>query len=144
MYLKVLLGNIATSTWWLPWLGKYLHKLRGVRFENKDSVFLGRGVILDNSHPDGVWIGRNSCISAYSVIRALDLIIDQLDGHKFQIKPTHIKENVFIGASCIILLAVTLGSHCIVGAGSVVTKSFPSNTILAGNPARALRTRPTK
>ena len=143
MYLKVLLGNAATSIWWLPWLAKYLHELRGVRFQDRNSVFLGRGVILDNSHPEGLLIGRNACISAYSVILAHELVIDNLDVHRFQLNPTTIKENVFIGTSCLILPGVTIGSRCIVGAGSVVTKSFPSNTILAGNPARSLRQRIT-
>ncbi len=49
-----------------------------------------------------------------------------------------IKENCFIGDSVIVLPNVTIGPNSIVGAGSVVTKNVPPNTIVAGNPARAI------
>lgn len=51
-----------------------------------------------------------------------------------------IKENCWIGESVSIMPNVTLGKNCIVGSNSVVTKSFPDNSVLAGNPARMLRT----
>ncbi len=53
--------------------------------------------------------------------------------------PVEIKDNVFIGARCIILKGVTIGENSVVGAGSVVTKSIPSNQIWAGNPAKFIR-----
>lgn len=52
----------------------------------------------------------------------------------------NINENCWIGMNSMILPGVELGKHTIVGAGSVVTKSFPDgNCILAGNPARIIR-----
>ena len=53
-------------------------------------------------------------------------------------KPT-IGDNVVLGASVTIIGDVSIGNNVIVGAGSVVTKSVPSNTIVAGNPARVLK-----
>jgi acetyltransferase-like isoleucine patch superfamily enzyme len=53
--------------------------------------------------------------------------------------PILIKNNVFIGAFSIILKGVTIGENCIIGAGSVVTKSVPDNQIWAGNPAKFIR-----
>lgn len=50
-----------------------------------------------------------------------------------------IDSNVFIGANCIILKGVHIGENSIVAAGSVVTKSIPSNQIWGGNPAKFLR-----
>lgn len=53
--------------------------------------------------------------------------------------PVIIEDNVFIGARSIILKGVTIGRNSIVGAGSVVTKSIPSNQIWGGNPAKFIR-----
>lgn len=53
--------------------------------------------------------------------------------------PVIIKDNVFIGAKCIVLKGVTIGENSIIGAGSVVTKNIPPNEIWAGNPARFIR-----
>jgi maltose O-acetyltransferase len=49
-----------------------------------------------------------------------------------------IRENCFIGDSTIILPNVTIGPNSIVGAGSIVTKTIPPNTVAAGNPARPI------
>ena len=53
--------------------------------------------------------------------------------------PVVIRDNVFIGAKCIILKGVTIGENSIIGAGSVVTKNVPANQIWAGNPAKYIR-----
>ncbi|ACH38086.1 acyltransferase, left-handed parallel beta-helix (hexapeptide repeat) family [Citrifermentans bemidjiense Bem] len=55
---------------------------------------------------------------------------------------TTIKRNASIGSSSTILCGVTVGEHAIVGAGSVVTKDVQPYSIVAGNPARLLRTIP--
>ncbi|WP_223792661.1 hypothetical protein [Methanobacterium spitsbergense] len=49
-----------------------------------------------------------------------------------------IKDNVFIGNSAIILPNITIGPNAIIGAGSIVTKNVPSNTVVAGNPAKVI------
>ncbi len=51
-----------------------------------------------------------------------------------------IKDNVFIGLNSIILPGVTIGTNVVIGAGSIVTRSIPDNTIVAGNPARKICT----
>ena len=55
-------------------------------------------------------------------------------------KPIVIGKNVFIGARSIVLKGVTIGDGAVVGAGSVVTKDVPANTIVAGNPAKVIKT----
>ena len=70
-----------------------------------------------------------------------------MDGHSIdRISPEvsdilgeiRIGDNCFIGAHSIILPGVTLGKEVIVGAGAVVTKSYPDGSIVAGNPARLI------
>lgn len=53
--------------------------------------------------------------------------------------PINIEDDVWIGANCIILKGVTIGARSIIGAGSVVTKSIPADSIAAGNPCRVIR-----
>lgn len=53
--------------------------------------------------------------------------------------PVTIRENAFIGASCIILKGTVIGRNSIVGAGSVVTGNVPDNQLWAGNPARFIK-----
>jgi len=54
--------------------------------------------------------------------------------------PIIIGNNVWIGAGAIILAGVSIGDNSVIGAGSVVTKNVESDTVVAGNPAREIRT----
>lgn len=54
--------------------------------------------------------------------------------------PIKIEDDVFIGMNCLILKGVTIGRGAVIGAGSVVTHDVPAGTIVAGNPARIIRT----
>ena len=55
-------------------------------------------------------------------------------------KPVTIKRGAWIGTRATILPGVTIGEHAVVGAGSVVTKNVEAYTVVAGNPAKFLRT----
>lgn len=54
--------------------------------------------------------------------------------------PTLIKRGASIGSSATLLCGITVGEYAIVGAGSVVTKDVPAGAVVAGNPARVIRT----
>ncbi len=56
-------------------------------------------------------------------------------------KPITIGDDVWIGSRVIILGGVTIGSHCVIGAGSVVTHDVRDYEIVAGNPAKVIRNR---
>jgi acetyltransferase-like isoleucine patch superfamily enzyme len=53
--------------------------------------------------------------------------------------PTLIKSGASIGSSVTVMAGITVGEKAIVGAGSVVTKNVPPNTIVAGNPGKIIR-----
>ena len=53
--------------------------------------------------------------------------------------PVRIADNVWIGAGAIVLPGVTIGENSVIGAGSVVTRDIPANTVAVGNPCRVMR-----
>lgn len=55
------------------------------------------------------------------------------------VAPIVIEDNVFIGADTFVLKGVTIGKNSVIGAGSVVTRDVPENTIAAGNPAKVIK-----
>jgi acetyltransferase-like isoleucine patch superfamily enzyme len=59
---------------------------------------------------------------------------------KLHTAPVKIADNVWIGMNAIILKGVSIGENSVVAAGSVVTKPVPANTVVAGNPAVAVKT----
>jgi acetyltransferase-like isoleucine patch superfamily enzyme len=58
---------------------------------------------------------------------------------KVTTKQIIVEDDVWVGANSTITAGVTIGKHCVVGAGSVVTKSLPSYSVAVGNPARVIK-----
>ena len=56
-------------------------------------------------------------------------------------KGLRIEDNVWIGANCVVLPGLTVGTGSVVGAGSIVTKDVPEFAVVVGNPARVIRHR---
>ena len=86
----------------------------------------------DRTFPKGVHVG------AYSYV-AFDVRILTHDRTRGLYLHTRIRRNCFIGGSSLVLPGIDIGDNCVVGAGSVVTKSVPPNSLVAGNPARIIR-----
>lgn len=112
----------------LKWF--YLTKIWGMDIDRTAEFSLSAR--FDKTYPAGVHVGAESYI-------AFDAAILAHDTTRRMYKHTRIGRRCFIGARSIILPGVTIGDHCIVGSGSVVTKDMPANSIIAGNPARILR-----
>jgi acetyltransferase-like isoleucine patch superfamily enzyme len=92
----------------------------GVMIE--DDVFIGHGVMfINDTYPRATTNGQLQTEADWSV------------------EPTVVHKGASIGSNCTILSHITIGENAIVGAGSVVTKDVPTNAIVAGNPARIIR-----
>jgi len=92
----------------------------GVTIE--DEVFIGHGVMFINDSFPRATVGG--------------LLQTEAD---WAVEPIVVKKGASIGSNATILAKVTIGERAIIGAGSVVTKDVPPDTIVAGNPARVLR-----
>ena len=55
-------------------------------------------------------------------------------------KPITVGNNVWFGGNVCVMPGVTIGDNCVIGAGSVVTKDIPSDSVAVGNPCKVLKT----
>jgi len=97
-------------------------------------TFICEGVTIE----DDVFIGHNVSFINDKYPRATAGNGQLQTEADWQVVPTRVKRGASIGTSATILCGVTIGENAIVGAGSVVTKDVPDNTIVAGVPARVV------
>ena len=85
---------------------------------------------------DNVLIAPN--VGIYTAGHALDPAL-RVQAHAEYAIPVKIGNNVWIGADVTICPGVTIGDNSVIGAGAVVTKSIPGNSLAYGNPAHVAR-----
>ena len=84
---------------------------------------------------DDVFIGPN--VSIYTACHSTDPV--KRNSRQEWAEPVTIGNNCWIGGSVVILPGVTIGDNVTIGAGSVVTKDIPSNTVAVGNPCKVVK-----
>ena len=94
--------------------GCYIQGINGIHFGSNIEIGPGVRIISSNHQEDDYSISKKS-------------------------EPIYIGNNVWLGSNAIILPEVTIGDNVVIGAGSVVTKNIPSNSIAVGNPCRVIK-----
>ncbi len=95
-------------------------------------------VILDCAKVEfgnNVFIGPNC--GFYTAEHPLD-VERRIKGLEYA-KPIKVGNNVWLGGNVVVLSGVTIGDNSVIGAGSVVTKDIPKNTVAVGNPCRVIK-----
>jgi acetyltransferase-like isoleucine patch superfamily enzyme len=98
-------------------------------------TFICEGVTIE----DNVFVGHGVTFINDSYPRATTAEGQLQTEADWKVERTLVKKGASIGSGATILSSISIGENAIVGAGSVVTKDIPPNTIVAGNPARVLR-----
>lgn len=126
--------------------GEHVNFEHGARFNPELSIGDYSGIGVNCLVSGRTYIGSHvmmgpDCIM-YSYSHAHDRLDIPMDQQGFEDStPIHIGDDVWIGARVIVLPGVKIGSHCIIGAGAVVTKDVPDYAIVGGVPAKVLRYR---
>ena len=107
----------------------------GKRCKISSHAFICEGVTIE----DNVFIGHGVTFVNDSYPRATTVEGDLQNEQDWKVEKTLVKRGASIGSGATILSRIVIGENAIVGAGSVVTKDVPPDTIVAGNPARLLR-----
>src|SRR5215467_2338263 len=107
----------------------------GKRCKISSHTFICEGVTIE----DNVFVGHSVTFINDSYPRATTAGGGLQTEADWKVERTFIKRGASIGSGSTILSKVTVGENAIVGAGSVVTRDVPPNTIVAGNPAKLLR-----
>lgn len=137
------------------WIMQRIFRINGnikwpVHFTNKctGEIVIGKNVWISfavngNCYiqgGNGIFIGDNTIFAPGVKIISANHDPMNLNGH-IKTVPIKIGKNCWIGTNAVILPGVEIGDCTIIGAGAIVTHSFPENVIIAGNPAKILKKR---
>ena len=122
----------------------FVHRLRGVHIGKGSKI--ARSVLIDDSRPDLITIGRNVWVTAGCQLLCHQRDLSYYEKGKpvmdlpLKDAPIVIKDGAHIGIGSIIMPGVTIGEGAVIGAGAVVTKDIPDYCLAVGVPAKVIKT----
>jgi acetyltransferase-like isoleucine patch superfamily enzyme len=120
-------------------VGPFVEIQKGVKIGNRCKIsshsFLCEGVTLE----DDVFIGHNVTFTNDRFPRATNGNGQLQTEADWSCLPTLVKRGASIGSGVTLLCGITIGENALIGAGSVVIRDVPPDTVVAGNPARTIR-----
>lgn len=135
----ILLKNICKS------FGDNVVVYEGVIFDAPELMSFGYNVSINPyCYLAGeITIGNNVSIAHTTAMHSFNHTWDNselpINQNPLYSKKIIIGDDIWIGCNCIILSGVTLNNRLVVAAGAIVSKSFPSNSLIGGNPAKLLK-----
>lgn len=121
-------------------IGNFVEIQKGVEVGSNCKIsshsFLCEGVKLE----DDVFIGHNVTFINDVFPRSTNENGELQTEDDWSCETTLVKKGASIGSSATLLCGITIGENAMIGAGSVVTRDVPPNTVVVGNPARVLKT----
>lgn len=142
--LSHLLHPFAKSSFFSGKMRAYIHKMRGVQFDDVKSTFIGENVSIDGIYPENVRVGKRCIITSGTKI-----LTHFLDTEKLSDSPNHyfrfykgkvvIEQDVFIGLNVVIASPLRIGKGSIIGANTVLTKDVEPGSVMVSASAKCLK-----
>lgn len=120
-------------------VGTFVEIQKGVKIGNRCKIsshtFICEGVVIESD----VFIGHSVTFTNDRYPRATNRDGQLQTDSDWTCVPTLVKKGASIGSGATLLCGITIGENAMIGAGSVVTKDVPPDTVVAGNPARIFK-----
>jgi len=120
-------------------IGTFVEVQKGVKIGNRCKIsshtFICEGVTLE----DDVFLGHHVVFTNDRFPRATNAGGQLQTEADWVCVPTLVKRGASIGSGAVLLCGITIGENALIGAGSVVTKDVPAGAVVAGNPARPVK-----
>ncbi|HEX8889937.1 MAG TPA: acyltransferase [Pyrinomonadaceae bacterium] len=121
-------------------VGSFVEIQKGARIGRNCKIsshsFICEGVLIE----DEVFVGHGVSFINDKYPRATNESGELQTEADWKVEPTIVRRGASLGTGAIILGGITISERAIIGAGAVVTKDVPAGAVVAGNPARLLRT----
>ncbi|HZF00395.1 MAG TPA: acyltransferase [Methylomirabilota bacterium] len=120
-------------------IGTFVEIQKGAKIGNRCKIsshtFICEGVVLE----DEVFVGHHVVFTNDRYPRATNENGGLQTESDWHCVPTLVRRGASIGSGAVLICGITVGKNAMIGAGSIVTKNVPPDTIVAGNPARIVK-----